>query len=52
LAINWTAWFTTFLHGWLSYFAHAVAPLIFLVLFFPAQRKTAPKRAGKISKLA
>jgi type IV secretory pathway VirB2 component (pilin) len=41
----WASWFENVRFFLLGYLAHFVAPLIFLVLFFPAQNQKTPKRA-------
>jgi hypothetical protein len=41
----WAPWLENALHFLLGYLAHNVAPLIFLVLFFPAQNQKTPKRS-------
>ena len=41
----WTPWLENVRYFLLAYLAHIVAPLIFLVLLFPAQNQKAPKRA-------
>ncbi len=41
----WAPWLENVRHFLLAYLAHIVAPLIFLVLFFPAQNQKTPKRA-------
>ena len=41
----WAPWLENVRYFLLVYLAHIVAPLIFLVLFFPAQNQKAPKRA-------
>jgi tetrahydromethanopterin S-methyltransferase subunit B len=41
----WAPWRENVLHFLLGYLTHFVAPLIFLVLFFPAQNEKTPKRA-------
>jgi hypothetical protein len=38
-------WFHHFLRLTLGYLEHGVAPLIFLILFFPHQNRKTPKRA-------
>jgi hypothetical protein len=43
--ITWGTWFQTFRHLSLGYFEYSVAPLIFLILFFPQQNRKTPKRA-------
>jgi len=41
----WAPWLENVLHFLSVYLAHIFAPLIFLVLFFPAQNRKTPKRA-------
>ena len=41
----WAPWLENVLHFLLGYLAHTVAPLIFLVLFFPAQNQKTLKRS-------
>jgi len=41
----WAPWLENVRYFLLVYLAHIVAPLIFLVLFFPAQNQKTPKRA-------
>ncbi len=41
----WAPWRENVLGFLMGYLAHAVAPLIFLVLFFPAQNQKTPKRS-------
>jgi hypothetical protein len=41
----WSAWFQLFGHLSLGYLEFSVAPLIFLILFFPKQNQKTSKRA-------
>jgi hypothetical protein len=43
--ITWTTWLENVLHFFWGRLAYTVAPLIFLILFFPAQNQKTPKRA-------
>jgi hypothetical protein len=43
--VSWGTWFQTFGHMLLGYFKFSLAPLIFLILFFPKLNRKTPKRA-------